>query len=190
MVGSCQQLLQDEERLGTELVGSLAPAGSKAAGVDLATAQEAIAAFPASVWEGGAEAPALPPMSDTMQGQLKGPAEALYFTDGETEGYRDVRGSLKFTQQVVARPELEYVLKSAPYSGALAAPPQALWLSPPGSGAIRTKVEVVRARYGMGPGEGREQASHCQTLGDRRRGGGESSCRPFPGFLVLPFLAV
>lgn len=37
------------ERLGTELLSSLAPAGSKAAGVDLATAQEAIAAFPASV---------------------------------------------------------------------------------------------------------------------------------------------
>lgn len=59
-VGSCQQLLQDKERLRTELVGSPAPSGSKAAGVGLATAQEAIAAFPASVWEGGAEAPALP----------------------------------------------------------------------------------------------------------------------------------
>lgn len=34
---------------------------------------------------------------DTMQGQLEGPAEALYFTDGETDGYRDGRDSLKFT---------------------------------------------------------------------------------------------
>lgn len=54
--GSCQQLLPDEERLGTELVGSPAPAGSRAAGIDMATAQEGIAAFPASVWEGVAEA--------------------------------------------------------------------------------------------------------------------------------------
>lgn len=57
---SSQQLLQDEERLGTELVGSPAPAGSRAAGIDVATAQEGIAAFSASVWEGVAEAPACP----------------------------------------------------------------------------------------------------------------------------------
>lgn len=45
-MGSSWQLLREaEERLCTELVGSPAPAGSKAAGVDLATAQEAIAAL-------------------------------------------------------------------------------------------------------------------------------------------------
>lgn len=38
MVGSCWQLLGEaEERLCAELVGSPAPAGSRAAGVDLAT---------------------------------------------------------------------------------------------------------------------------------------------------------
>lgn len=61
--GQLQQLPQEaEERLGTHLVGSLALAGSKTAGVDLAPAQEAIAAFPASVWGGGVETPALPPL--------------------------------------------------------------------------------------------------------------------------------
>lgn len=50
MVDNCQQLPQEAaEMVGTELVGSPAPAGSKAASVDLATAQEATATFPASV---------------------------------------------------------------------------------------------------------------------------------------------
>lgn len=46
-------------------------------------------------------------MADTMQGRLEGPADALYFTDGKTDGNRNGRDSLKFTQQVVARPQLE-----------------------------------------------------------------------------------
>lgn len=57
------RLLQGtEERLCTELelVGSLAPAGSKAAGVDLAAAQEASAAFPVPVWGRVSEGMALP----------------------------------------------------------------------------------------------------------------------------------
>lgn len=52
-MGSYWQLLQEaEERLCTELVGRPAPAGSKAAGVDLATAQEAVAAFPVCLGKG------------------------------------------------------------------------------------------------------------------------------------------
>lgn len=44
----------------------------------------------------------------------------------------------------------------------------------------------LRARYGMGPGEGREQASHCQAKGEVEEGA-ESSFRSFLEFLVLPF---
>lgn len=96
-MGSCRQLPQEaEESLGTELLSSLAPAGSKAAGVDLATVQEAIAAFPASVWGRGAEVPAMSPLyiGRHMQGQLEGPAETIYFMDGETEAYGGGRDSL------------------------------------------------------------------------------------------------
>ena len=95
--------------------------------MDLATTQEAITAFPASVWGGGAAA--LPPLrvADTMQGQLEGPAEALYFADGEAEAYRGGRDSLKATWQVVARAELEPTDPEVPsMHGALAAPVPAL----------------------------------------------------------------
>lgn len=95
-------------------MGSPAPARSKAAGVDLATAQEAIAAFQYLSGEGVLRAWPCPyfTVADTMQGQLEGPAEvgklrALYFTDGETEAYAGGRDSLKSAQQVVARPVLE-----------------------------------------------------------------------------------
>lgn len=61
VVGSGWRLLQGtEERLCTELVGSLAPAGFKAAGVDLAAAQEASAAFPVPVRGRDSEGMALP----------------------------------------------------------------------------------------------------------------------------------
>lgn len=58
----------------------------------MATTQEAITAFPASVWGGGTAA--LPPLTvaDTVQGQLEGPVEALYFADGEAEAHRGGKG--------------------------------------------------------------------------------------------------
>lgn len=43
----------------------------------------------------------------------------------------------------------------------------------------------LRARYGIGPGEGREQASFCQAREVKE--GAESSFRSFLEFLVLPF---
>lgn len=88
MVGSCLQLLQQaKDRLGPELVASPTPAGSKTAGINLATAQEAIAAFPAFVWGRDVENLSLSPLyrADTMQGELEGPAETLHLTDGKTE---------------------------------------------------------------------------------------------------------
>lgn len=83
---------------GTELVDSPAPAGSKAAGVDLATAQEAIATFPASV--------------PTVQWQTqcrvswKSLQRPYILQMGKLKPTEVVGTQVKFTQQIVARPDL------------------------------------------------------------------------------------
>lgn len=182
MVDSCQQLPQEAaEMVGTELVGSPAPTGSKAAGVDLATAQEAIATFPASV----------PTVQWQTQCRVSWKSlQRPYVTDGKTEAYRGGRGSVKFTQQVVARPERGLTCPEVcPILWGLGSSLGTVVVS-----RVRGNKDggggTIRARCGMGPAEGREWATTVRHWGAGEEEGGESSSRPFPGFLVLPFLAV
>ena len=101
-----------------------------------------------------------------MQGQLEGLEEALYFTDGEPEAYRGGRDSLRSTQQVEARPELEPTYAEVfSMCGSLAGPVPSL----------SQNQTQLGTGMGMGPGEGRVQVSHWQELEGVEVGGERAS---------------
>lgn len=90
-----------------ELVGSPASATSKAAVSPWPQFRKHLLCSQHLSGESGSKAVPVPAVRlyqarDTVQSQLEGPTEALYFTDGETEVQRGGRDSLKATQQVVA----------------------------------------------------------------------------------------